>query len=71
MRYLPTIDITGMTAEYIKEGLVKKCIYLKFSSLIAFASDTCNIIKDGRSGTIGKICQEQPKILKSAVFNTP
>ena len=54
---------TTMNILYVKEVLVKKKYNLKFSSLIAFASDICNVMKDGRSGTIGKICQEQPKIL--------
>jgi hypothetical protein len=64
-RHLHTVGITGMTAadifESIEEVLVK--YDLEFSNLIAFASDTCNVMKGVRNGVIAKIRQEQPKIL--------
>ena len=47
--------------EAIKEVLVK--YGLKCSSLVAFASDTCSVMKGVRNGVSAKIRQEQPKIL--------
>jgi hypothetical protein len=47
--------------EAIKDVLVK--YGLKFSNLVAFASDTCNVMKGVRNGVIAKNKQEQPKVL--------
>ena len=47
--------------EAIKNVLVK--YGLKFSNLVSFASDTCNVMKGVRNGVSAKIRQEQPKVL--------
>jgi len=64
-RHLETVGITAMGAndifEAIKEVLDK--YGLKFDHLIAFASDTCNVMKGIRNGVIAKIRNEQPKII--------
>ena len=47
--------------ESIKDVMAK--YGLKFSNLVAFASDTCNVMKGVRNGVAAKIKQEQSKVL--------
>ncbi len=64
-RHLHTVGITGMSAadifESIKDVLDK--YGLEFSHLMAFVSDTCNVMKGVRNGVIAKIRHEQPKVI--------
>ena len=63
-RHLDTVGITGMTASDIFESIDVLDKYdLEFSKLIAFASDTCNVMKGVRNGVIAKIRHEQPKVI--------
>ena len=63
-RHLKTEGITAFSAVDIIEAIknVFDVYGLSFDNLIAFASDTSNVMKGVRNGVISKICHEQPKV---------
>ena len=64
-RHLHTVGISSMTATDIFESIksVLSKYGLAFSNLMAFASDTCNVMKGVRKGVIAQIRKEQPKVM--------